>query len=83
MNPQTKVKICGMTQLKDAVFAAEEGADAVGFIFYKQSPRSVTMKVVREIVLKLPPFVDTVGVFVNESADKVNKIADYCGLDMV
>ncbi len=72
-----------MTQLKDAVFAAEEGADAVGFIFYKQSPRSVTMKVVREIVLKLPPFVDTVGVFVNESADKVNKIADYCGLDMV
>ncbi len=82
-NPQVKVKVCGMTQLKDAVFAAEQGADAVGFIFYKKSSRSVTMKAVREIILKLPPFVDTVGVFVNESADKVNKIADHCGLDLV
>lgn len=82
-NPQVKTKICGMTQLKDALFAVEQGADAVGFIFYKKSPRSVTMKAVREIILELPPFVDTVGVFVNESADRVNKIADYCGLDLV
>ncbi len=72
-----------MTQLKDALLAVEQGADAVGFIFYKKSPRSVTMKAVREIILELPPFVDTVGVFVNESADRVNKIADYCGLDLV
>ncbi len=72
-----------MTQVKDALFAVEQGADAVGFIFYKKSPRSVTMKVVREIILELPPFVDTVGVFVNESADRVNKIAGYCGLDLV
>ncbi len=72
-----------MTQLKDALFAVEQGADAVGFIFYKKSPRAVTMKAVREIILELPPFVDTVGVFVNESADRVNKIADYCGLDLV
>lgn len=83
MNPQLKVKICGMTQLKDALFAVEQGADAVGFIFYKKSPRAVTMKTVREIIAKLPPLVDTVGVFVNESADRVNKIADYCGLDLV
>lgn len=82
-NPQVKVKICGMTQLKDAVFAAEQGADAIGFIFYKKSPRSVTMKTVREIILKLPPLIDTVGVFVDESVDRVNKIADYCGLDLV
>ncbi len=72
-----------MTQLKDALFAVEQGADAVGFIFYKKSLRSVTMKAVREIILELPPFVDTVGVFVNESADRVNKIADHCGLDLV
>lgn len=83
VNPQIKVKICGMTQLQDAEFAVEQGADAVGFIFYKKSPRAVTMKTVREIISKLPPLVDTVGVFVNESVDRVNKIADYCGLDLV
>ncbi len=83
VNPQIKVKICGMTQLEDALFAVEQGADAVGFIFYKKSPRAVSMKTVREIISKLPPLVDTVGVFVNESADRVNKIADYCGLDLV
>ena len=83
MNPQVKVKICGMTQLKDAAFAVEQGADAVGFIFYNKSPRSVTMKTARDIILKLPPLVDTVGVFVNESVDRINKIANYCGLDLV
>ena len=78
-----KVKVCGMTSLKDALVAVEEGADAVGFIFYKKSPRSVTMKTVREIVLELPPFVDTVGVFVDETAEQINKIADYCNLDII
>ena len=82
-NLQIKVKICGMTQLKDALFAVEQGVDAVGFIFYKKSPRAVTMKTVREIIKKLPPLVETVGVFVNESAERVNKMADYCGLDLV
>ena len=82
-NPQVKVKICGMTQLKDAAFAVEQGADAVGFIFYNKSPRSVTMKTARDIILKLPPLVDTVGVFVNESVDRINKVANYCGLDLV
>ena len=82
-NLQIKVKICGMTQLKDALFAVEHGVDAVGFIFYKKSPRAVTMKTVREIITKLPPLVDTVGVFVNESAERLNKVADYCGLDLV
>ena len=82
-NPQVKVKICGMTQLKDAAFAVEQGADAVGFIFYNKSPRSVTMKAARDIISKLPPLVDTVGVFVNESVDRINKVANYCGLDLV
>jgi len=80
---QVKVKVCGMTSLKDALVAVEEGADAVGFIFYKKSPRSVTRKLVREIVLELPPFVDIVGVFVDETAEQINKIADYCNLDMI
>ena len=80
---QVKVKVCGMTSLKDALNAVEGGADAVGFIFYKKSPRSVTMKTVREIALELPPFVDTVGVFVDETAEQINKIADYCNLDII
>ena len=80
---QVKVKVCGMTSLKDALVAVEEGADAVGFIFYKKSPRSVTMKTVREIIFELPPFVDTVGVFVDETAEQINKIADYCNLDII
>ena len=80
---QVKVKVCGMTSLKDALVAVEGGSDAVGFIFYKKSPRSVTMKTVREIVLELPPFVDTVGVFVDETAEQINKIADYCNLDII
>jgi phosphoribosylanthranilate isomerase len=80
---QVKVKVCGMTNLKDALVAVEEGADAIGFIFCKKSPRSVTMKLVREIVLELPPFVDTVGVFVDETAAQINKIADHCNLDLI
>ena len=80
---QVKVKICGMTNLKDVKVAVDGGVDAVGFIFYKKSPRSVTMQTVREIVLELPPFVDSVGVFVNETAEQINKIADHCKLDRV
>ena len=80
---QVKVKICGMTNLKDVKVAVDGGVDAVGFIFYKKSPRSVTMKAVREIVLELPPFVDSVGVFVNETAEQINKIADHCKLDRI
>ena len=80
---KVKVKICGMTNLKDVKVAVDGGVDAVGFIFYKKSPRSVTMQAVRKIVLELPPFVDSVGVFVNETAEQINKIADRCNLDRV
>ena len=80
---QVKVKICGMTNLKDVKVAVDGGVDAVGFIFYKKSPRSVTIKTVKEIVIELPPFVDAVGVFVDETAEQINKIADRCNLDRV
>ena len=53
--------------------AQEAGADAVGFIFYKKSPRSVTIKTVCEIVDELPPFVDAIGIFVNESLNEIKK----------
>ena len=80
---QVKVKICGMTNLKDVKVAVDGGVDAVGFIFYKKSPRSVTMQAVRKIVLELPAFVNSVGVFVDETAEQINKISDHCKLDRV
>lgn len=79
--PPVKVKICGMTSQADAMMAAEFGADAVGFIFYRKSPRYVSEKTVKNIVL--PPFVNRVGVFVNEDADRINRIADSCQLDLI
>lgn len=82
-NPPVKVKVCGTTRLKDALLAVECGADAVGFIFYKKSPRCVTLKTAKEICSQLPPFVHRVGVFVNETAETINRIADRCGLDAV
>ncbi len=84
MSPlRVKVKICGITNLKDAQLAIEAGADALGFIFFRKSPRWVSQKTVKEIVSQLPPFVESVGVFVNEEVDKVNAIAERCRLDVV
>ena len=81
--PVVKIKICGMTSIEDTLLAVEGGADAVGFIFYKKSPRYVSGKLVKSILSKLPPFIETVGVFVNESADRINRIVDSCKLDAV
>ena len=78
-----RVKICGITNLEDAVLAAELGAHALGFIFYPKSPRSVRLEVAREIIRNLPPFIMTVGVFVDEEAGVVRGIAETAGLDWV
>lgn len=80
---RVRVKICGTTSLKDALLCAEAGADALGFVFCPQSKRYVTPEVVRPIVRQLPPFIVKVGVFVNESPEHVNAVADFCGLDCV
>ena len=77
-----KVKICGITNPQDASMAIEMGADALGFIF-APSPRQVTPENVRQIVDNLPPFVRTVGVFVNEDLRTIRDIAGFCGLDMI
>ncbi|MBI4001554.1 MAG: phosphoribosylanthranilate isomerase [Nitrospira defluvii] len=75
-----KVKICGITNAEDAAVAVEAGADAVGFVFHKKSPRCAEAAVVRAIVKTLPPFVLPVGVFVNEEAKVVRDLMDSCGL---
>jgi phosphoribosylanthranilate isomerase len=78
----TWVKICGMTNLEDALEAASLGAHALGFIF-APSPRRVEPGAAREIIRRLPPSVLKVGVFVDESLPEVRRLADYCGLSMV
>jgi len=79
----TWVKICGMTNLEDALVAVEAGADAVGFVFYEKSPRCVSVETAREIVAKVPESVEKVGVFVNEPIESVSAIADNAGLTAV
>jgi phosphoribosylanthranilate isomerase len=71
----TKVKICGITNLEDALLSAKFGADALGFNFYEESPRYITPEKARDIIEKLPAEVLKVGVFVNESLDRIVKIA--------
>lgn len=78
----TKVKICGITNYDDASMAADLGADALGFIF-ASSPRKIDTDRAMEIIKKLPPFVKSVGVFVNENIKKVIDISEYCGLDII
>ncbi len=75
-----KVKICGITNLDDALLAIEYGADALGFIF-APSPRQVTSSLVSDIVNKLPPFVTKVGVFVDSELSQVKEIISGCRLD--
>lgn len=77
-----KVKICGITETEDALRAVELGADALGFIF-APSPRQISMDMARSIINAIPPFVKTVGVFVDEEAGKIREHMNYCGLDLV
>jgi phosphoribosylanthranilate isomerase len=77
------VKICGITSLEDAQAAADAGADAIGFVFYPPSRRYVTPEQAGRIIQTLPPFVTTVGLFVDVALDTVNDLAARCGLDRI
>jgi|ERR1700688_439138 len=79
----TWVKICGMTNLEDALTAVDAGADAVGFVFYEKSPRNVTVATAREIVGKLPEGVEKVGVFVDLEPASIRDIVLSVGLSVV
>jgi len=76
----TWIKICGTTNLEDALTAVEAGADALGFVFYEKSPRNVTPEVVREIVRELPERIEKVGVLPEGSVEECTDIARGCGL---
>lgn len=77
-----KVKICGITNEADAVHAVAAGADALGFVLYRHSPRYIEPTIARTIIAGLPPFVLTVGVFVNEEVATVRRLMDECGLSL-
>jgi phosphoribosylanthranilate isomerase len=78
-----QVKICGITNLEDALCAAENGASALGFIFYPQSPRCIDPQKAGEIIDRLPSHLVKVGVFVNEKEQTVREIFEGCRLDML
>ena len=78
-----RVKICGITNLEDALHASACGADALGFVFYAGSPRCVDPHLVRRIIAELPPLVTTVGLFVNENPVRIREMVEFCGLNTI
>ncbi|MEO0136754.1 MAG: phosphoribosylanthranilate isomerase [candidate division WOR-3 bacterium] len=78
----TKVKICGITNLKDALLAVESGADALGFIF-APSPRRITPRQARHIIKHLPPFISAVGVFMDTPLPVLRQIIEISGIDTI
>lgn len=78
-----QVKICGITNIENALSIAESGAAAVGFIFYPPSLRYIEPRKARVIIDKLPHDLIKVGVFVNEATEGIKRIYDYCSLDMI
>ena len=78
----TKIKICGITNIEDALLAIEYGADALGFIFYSDSKRYIRPKDALAIKSRLPPFVTTVGVFVNQDLEDLRRIKEVVGFDV-
>lgn len=80
---RTRVKICGITRLEDALKAVSAGADAIGLVFYPPSPRYLSPEQAKEIVRRLPPFVTVTGLFVDAPAEDVLRIARQCSLDLL
>lgn len=78
-----RVKICGITRVEDALVAAQAGADAIGLVFYPKSPRAVSLAQAKAIAEALPPFITTVGLFVNATPADVDEVLGAVPLDML
>ena len=83
MSLVTAVKVCGLTSVENAIEVADTGVDAIGLVFYEHSPRFVSVDVARNIVMNLPPFVASVGLFVNPSQEFVRFIKDTVGINIL
>lgn len=80
---RTRIKICGITRLEDALAASALGVDAIGFVFYKKSPRYIDPMKAAAIIRKLPPFVSAVGLFVNPEQAFIDEVLNLCPLGVV
>jgi phosphoribosylanthranilate isomerase len=78
---RTRVKICGFTRVEEAVYAANNGVDAIGLVFYALSPRNVTIKQAQDITRALPAFTSVVALFVNETEAKIREVLNQVQID--
>lgn len=78
-----RIKICGITRIEDALAAADAGADAIGLVFHAASPRAVSAEQATTIVRALPPFITTVGLFVDASEQQINEVLSQVPLDLL
>ncbi len=80
---KTRIKVCGICTIADANKACNAGVDAIGMVFYAKSPRNVTVKTAMDIVSSLPPFVSSVGLFVNSDQQEVKQVLTHVQLDLL
>ncbi len=80
---RTRVKVCGFTRVEDAISAVESGADAIGLVFFEESPRCINHEKAAEIVKALPPFVSKVALFVNALETEIRSVLDTVSIDLL
>ncbi|MDX8402632.1 MAG: hypothetical protein R8K47_08380, partial [Mariprofundaceae bacterium] len=80
---RTRIKVCGITRLEDAIAASHLGVDAVGFVFYDRSPRYIEPIKAGRIIRELPPFVSAVGLFVNPDQEEIDRVLECCALGVI